>query len=117
MKLIVPVSYKQASKKLKKKICGGCGPGKWGDYFVPDNLLGLDITEACNIHDWMYHCGETLEDKIKADRIFMKNMVALIVQKSWFDPYKWKRLTKARLKLAAIYYRAVDEFGEDAFLA
>ena len=40
-----PQSYKKASKEKRKQVCNGCGP-KGYDWFVPDNLLGVDITEC-----------------------------------------------------------------------
>jgi len=45
MKLLSPKSYKKSSRRQRKEICNSCGPSSY-DYFVPDNLLGLDISEA-----------------------------------------------------------------------
>lgn len=45
MKLVSPKSYKTSSRRKRKEICNGCGPSGY-DYLVPDNLLGLDISEA-----------------------------------------------------------------------
>lgn len=51
--LIAPESYWCLDEKEKQKIIGGCGPGSFGDIFVPDTILGCQITEACKIHDYM----------------------------------------------------------------
>ena len=32
----------------------GCGPGGAGDKLVPDTMYGLDVSNACRIHDWYY---------------------------------------------------------------
>jgi len=63
----------------------------------------------------MYREGTDLKDKKFADYVFKMNMYILIKYKHPFDPYKWNVLTQARMKLADIYFGAVDRWGEDAF--
>jgi len=107
---ILPESYKLASRAERKKYCNGCGP-KGYDWFVPDNLLGLNITECCNIHDWMYTVGKTQKDKDWADYIFLINMrIAINNVRA-----KWKTLRKCRLELALFYYTMVKKYGCDSF--
>ena len=86
----------------------GCGPGKMGDWFVPDSLWGQDILVPCQNHDHMYEEGGTKEDKIFADLLFLINMVAVIVEKDEF-------LDDSRLDWAMKYYRAVHGLGGDCF--
>ncbi len=31
-----------------------CGPGRLGDFFIPDSILDLKISPACYIHDLMW---------------------------------------------------------------
>jgi hypothetical protein len=82
-------------------IHGGCGPGKWGDYVIPDRLLGLDVSMACKIHDRMYEFAENQYDKLKADSYFLSNLVFIII-----DGSNW--LTRIpRLWLAWRYFLAV----------
>jgi len=106
-----PCCYHRATLDQINAVAGGCGPGGGvKDYFVPDKLWFLSITLACSIHDWMYHYGQTTEDKILADEIFKNNMVRLIKgQKSW------KFIERRRLRLSYIYYLAVKNFGGPSF--
>ena len=110
MKLHAPESYWNTPSEEIDKITGGCGPGGLGDFLVPDKILGLSIFKSCRIHDYEYHIGKNLADKIKADNRFRDNMVRIIKVKT-----KWKWLRKSRLWFAKRYYRAVKEYGGPAF--
>jgi len=44
----------------------------------PSILFGTCVSAACYIHDWRYYSGETLEDKIRADMEFLRNMMLII---------------------------------------
>ena len=109
--LKAPDAYWALDKKVKKTICNGVGPKGYGLLF-PDTIWGLSMTEAADIHDFMYHVGKTLEDKELADTIFLDNMTLIIEQETWFEWVKALRLHRAELM-----YDAVDEFGESAFFA
>lgn len=111
MKLFYPTSYTSASKECKSKICNGCGSKGLGGFFVPNTLWGLSIEDACNIHDWMYSEGTTLEEKDLADRVFLNNMIRIIDEKS--SPL----LRGLRRFRAKNYYRVVKYFGGPAFWA
>ena len=108
--LFTPDSYLAASAKEKDYRCNGCGPKGLGGWLVPDTLYGLSITEACNVHDWMYSEGSTLEDKEKADRVFLNNMVRIIQDGSnlWI-------LRRMRLLRAKNYYNVVRILGGPSF--
>ena len=105
--LLVPQSFLNATDDEISTHAGGCGPGKVGDYFVPDQFYGESIYLACQIHDWMYHKGKTIEDKKVADKIFLWNMVTLIDDGEVLDAL--------RLRRAMTYYSAVSFGGDDAF--
>jgi len=109
-RFVSPKSYKLASKAKRKQVCNGCGP-KGYDWFVPDNLLGIDITECCNIHDWMYKCGKSNWERNWADMMFYINMRIAIN----FPKNTWKRLREYRFELAIFYYTMVKKHGGDAF--
>lgn len=109
--LYAPISYWETSIEEVDKVTGGCGPGGFGDFLVPDRIWGLSIFIACRIHDWMYHVGKTLQDKEQADRIFLNNMVRIIQG----NPSKFKFLNRWRLKGAKNYFWAVSMFGGPAF--
>ena len=106
-KLLAPQSYWDASEEELDKYTGGCGPGKLGDYLVPDTMLGESVFLACQIHDWMYYVGTTLEDKKWSDLLFLLNMTILIDDGELLDV--------ARLRTVMTYYEAVSYCGEEAF--
>lgn len=102
---------------LRNKQVNGCGPGGWKFDLVPDTMWGLSVNEACDIHDWMYLFGKVIDDKDRADRSFLNNMIRLIdgrTAKNWFA----QRFLKTwRYRRAKIYYEAVSNFGGPAFWA
>jgi len=77
---------------------------------VPETIWLLDISEACNIHDWMYIAGSTIADKDEADRVFLNNMLRLIEAAGG-----WRLVQRLRRNRAWIYYQAVGRFGGPAF--
>jgi len=110
--LWAPQSYFKLSREELREIIGdgGCGPGKFGDPFVPDNLAGIDIGPCCDIHDYMYDIGKTQEDKDKADQLFLWNMVSVV--STYTQDVQVK---KFRLWLAKMYYHAVRDHGDSSF--
>jgi len=120
--LYAPEIYKKLSACEKKAIVNGCGAGGWKIDLVPNTLYGLDVTSACNIHDYMYYAGMTNEDKNEADRVFLNNMIRLIdagVRADSNSPLLMRRLKKTlrifRRRRAYAYYFAVKKFGGPAF--
>jgi len=108
MLMYIPHSYANATPEERAKVCNGCG-AKNG-VKVPDTMWGLSIKEACQIHDWMYHIGTTLGDKIFADFMFLLNMIAIIAKYS-----KYKLVSYLRMARAIKYYFAVAFKGFDAY--
>ena len=104
-----PVGYLVLSAKEKERICNGCG-SLWGGILVPDTIWGLDISEACNVHDYMYNEGKSEIYKLHADNCFRMNMYALIEAGSQNRFTKWIRKSRADK-----YYWAVRKFGNDAY--
>ena len=109
--LWAPAMYWELEEDEKDNICNGVGPKGYG-WIFPETIWGLSMTEAADIHDYMYHVGKDIADKKQADLVFLNNMNRIINQETWFDWVKKIRLNRARLM-----YKAVDEFGEAAFLA
>lgn len=108
IELSAPKSYTRLTPEQKKEICNGCGAK--GGTPVPNTFYGLDISEACNIHDFRYYEGETWEDKTYADMEFESNLYAIIEEETWF---RWlKKLRKIR---AAEYVLAVKLWGDKAY--
>lgn len=108
--LDVPKEFWNYDNATLAMMTNGCGPGKLGDFLVPDTLWGVSIKAACIIHDFMYCIGETELDKTKADKRFKHNMLQIINKKSkiWI-------LKVLRRHRAMLYYDAVAIGGGDAF--
>jgi len=85
----------------------GCGAG-WSAILIPDKWLGLDFTISCGIHDEMYYLGETFEDKVIADRVFLNNMLRVVnTRPLCLQPF-------GRV-LARQYYDKVVKYGGSAY--
>ena len=102
----------------------GCGPGRWGDYLIPDTMWGLYIGEACKIHDWGYRLspGASEEHRFEQDRILKWNCMRII--NAAYDyrmehNYKWHRiwewLHEKRTRRAELYYETVRSRGGPAY--
>lgn len=111
LKLYSPPSYKRLTSEERDEIVNGCGAAGAKFDFIPDNIYRLNISEACNIHDFMYHIAEaTNEAKIEADRIFLNNLLRIIEFNT-----KSPTLKKLRRSRAKKYYKAVKAYGGPAF--
>lgn len=108
--LFAPSEYWDLPETTKRSICNGCGSKGLCGWVVPDTIYFLNITEVCNIHDWMYHVGETIADKVHADNVFLNNLLRFIDRYSRYD---W--IKRLRTKRAEKYYNAVKRFGGPAF--
>lgn len=93
------------------KIAHGCGPGSgWKEKIIPDTILGVCITPACNIHDVEYYFGDTSEDKEEADLNLIHNALLINNKDSKFWIFK-----SIRRKIILGYYEAVSDMGVLAF--
>lgn len=106
--LFAPPGYWCLTPAGKEAFCNGCGARGTVD-LVPDTIWWLDISECCNIHDYMYSTAEaTLAAKDEADRVFLNNMLRLINAKGGY-------LRSSRRRAAYGYYEAVQHFAGPAF--
>jgi len=48
-----------------------------GCTMAPDELNGVDISEACRFHDWAYYLGGSERQRLEADRNLLINIVIL----------------------------------------
>jgi hypothetical protein len=108
--LFAPKEYWALAKEQHIRVCNGCGTKGLCGLLVPDTIWGLNITDACDIHDFMYHVGKDLGDKELADRVFLNNMLRLVDENT-----SWKWLKRLRARRAMTYYKAVVELGGPAF--
>jgi len=109
--LYAPASFLTSSIEELELVCNGCGAANAKFDFVPDRIYGSYIGHACDIHDWMYNEGRSIEDKEEADRIFLNNMYRLIER----DKHKWYKPTKLQRIRCREYYQAVQHLGGSAF--
>ncbi|MFP4629420.1 MAG: hypothetical protein ACLFMQ_01720 [Desulfohalobiaceae bacterium] len=105
-KLFAPDEYWASSEEDVDQVTGGCGPGKWGDYLVPDSFMGLSIWACCRVHDFCYYIQHP---KAMSDVFFLANMILLIHHKSG------KLLRLPRMLLACKYFLAVYFGGSGAY--
>ena len=108
-----PVGFLTSTVDYLVDVTNGCGAaGSW--FRPPARIYGTLISHACNVHDYQYHHGRTIEDKHEADREFHNNLLRLIdrdCKKKWYKP-RWLMRKRARL-----YYLAVKECGGPAFFS
>ena len=110
--LYAPPIWVNMTQKQRAAVVNGCGPQNARFDFVPDTIYFLSIVDACNIHDFMYHIGQTIEDKAEADRVFLNNMLRLIEREKGFFG---KLLKPFRRRRALKYYEMVVAYGGPAF--
>jgi hypothetical protein len=106
VKLFAPAGYWALTPEQRADLVNGCGAGKFGGWIIPDYILGKCITPSCDIHDYMYIVGMTLDDKMEADRVFKNNALRIVACGA-----KSMTLLKARSALVECYYLAVKYFG------
>ena len=112
-KLNAPKEYTKLTKDQRKLICNGCGTDGWKGDLVPETIYLLRVTEACQIHDFMYFMGLTKDDKEEADETFLQNINTIIDHCPWYLLPPVNPLRRVR---ANTYYLAVKHFGKSAFL-
>ncbi len=90
----------------------GCGPGKIGDWLVPDTVYGLSIRDACRIHDWdtRHGSGVSKEHRKLCDVRFKDNMFIIVKAgtDNWF-------LLRVRLTRCRFYFWMVRSCGKNAY--
>lgn len=112
--LDAPQSYLDALPEVVAQVVNGCGPGGWKFDLIPDTIWGLSIKEACNIHDWAYTTGMTIDDKYAADNQFLHNCLALVANAKGFWATMLRPMRRMRAKE---YYEAVHLCGDGPFWA
>ena len=96
-----------------RELVNGCGSkgGLLGLDLVPDDFMGLDVSPACNKHDVGYHLGDTMEEKLVSDLLFLIYMVVL----NHFDQGETMITKAVRYNIIMKYFVAVSMGGGDAF--
>ena len=111
VKLFAPTGYSTLTPEQHSQICNGMGArDSTLAKLIPNSMWWLDVTEAANVHDYMYHFGATIEHKAEADRVFLNNLMRLINSSGG-----WLAMFRRRQALA--YYESVLYLGGPAFWA
>lgn len=100
-KLQAPKEYFELSKGEKKKLLNQCGPDGPINKIIPNSLLGADISQSCDIHDYMFIKAQNKKQAKVADEVFLKNMKTEIDKKR-----SSKVLSLFRKALANVYFAA-----------
>lgn len=89
-----------------------CGPeNKWYAKYLSRYVYGVDLNKVYWSHDNRYSLGKTEKDKEFADKqMWRDSKIAICRAYSWWQPTRYKALTKARWR-----YYAVSWFGKEAF--
>lgn len=103
-KLSYPDGYLALTPEQKSQICNGCG-GKNMPGIIPDCILGANVEESCNIHDFGYSLGQ---DKRLEDRRFLFNLLSQCECENNVE-------FLARAEIAFKYFEAVTIFGHPFF--
>ena len=111
-KLYAPAAYWAMSAEARAEIVNGCGPSGWKSKFIPNKILWVDVRRACDIHDFMYHLGQTDADREEADRVFLNNLLRIVEAES---TNFFTRVIRRRLVLH--FYGAVRDMGGPYFWA
>jgi len=108
--LAAPWSFWTADAELRRAVVNGCGPGKAGDWLVPDNIIGLNAKPSCEIHDWMfavYNCKEGFD---LSNNLFKNNLIRSNRQHVGMGFMK-----KARIPIILGYFFFVHWIGEPSY--
>lgn len=104
--ILAPDSYWRASKEEIRQRSNGCGPPTFLSVFVSNSIWGVDVSKACEIHDYQYSKKMSSSKRKFADYIFKENLFKIIDNDGGGDIEKL--LKKG---IANIYYYAVRLFG------
>jgi len=108
--LVTKKSIWRHSEAEIKRRSNGCGPDGWKSIVIPDTLLGVCFTPACDLHDVEYDEGKTPEDKLIADNNLITNMLTINQKDAFCFLDRW-----LRRKLILGYYDGVADLGFEFF--
>ena len=110
MELITPAGYYGIPKK--ERDSWGCGPGGFGDWFVPDTVYGLSVKPACQRHDFRYRFRKDKNEKTRKldDLELLANLQIIIHNKT-----KGFFLRRFRFTRSRTMYWFVRKLGKSAY--
>lgn len=108
VELIMPWEMAAAGMDEIELLTNGCGRAGLESRLVPDTILGVDISPACRVHDWMYSDAasctkrDCLAAEQLADSILAANIISIIEQRSRNKFMLWLRLRIAHWYIDAV---------------
>ena len=103
MKHYVEYPFKY-DEDLANKVNNGCGPEGWKGKVVPDTIYGINVGEACKIHDYEFELGGTILDFDRANKRFLRNLKHICKHDcTWRSRF----LTPLRMIRCNTYYKFV----------
>ena len=89
--------------------------GGVGDVLVPDKMYGLDVSDACRIHDWYYrfYPDNSSAGRQEADSILKNNLIRIVRAKSKSRVLRWLRLLRCRTYYGAVRFGGGPAYYED----
>ena len=90
-----------------------CGPGKGiAEIAIPDKILGLKISAACFVHDYMWkNSQKSWVDFHHSNSVFLNNILSIVTNET-----KYSFIRFIRCNMAITYYIAVNcEIGKVIF--
>ena len=112
--LLTTLNYEQLNPLQKIKICNGMGSDStwWNKLLkqiLPNHFFGLDMTEAANVHDYMFWRGGSRWDYFVANFVFLYNMCWLIYQAG--STHRLKRYFMAMRYFTAVFWGGRSSFN------
>ncbi len=101
-RLVAPADYWELTEDQKKQIVNQCGPDGPLNSLVPNSLFGLDISDECDAHDWMFVQAKNSRELKEADDVFLMNMKSKVREGTTLLPLIWLRESLAHLYYAAV---------------
>mgnify|MGYP000713132747 CR=1 FL=1 len=105
-KLTAPKEYYELSPSERKGLLNQCGPDGPLNNYIPNHLLGTNISRSCDINDFMFIEAKNKKEAELADKVFLKNMNVQIQS----EP-KSNILNPIRRFFAKIYFYATRAYS------
>lgn len=100
--LSAPKEYWVLTPEERERLLNKCGPDGPVNKLIPDHLFSLEISDVCNVHDFMFVKAKSKKERKIADDLFLKNLDAKIEASSNNNFIKILRKVAAR-----VYYTFV----------
>lgn len=91
-------------------INGVGGEGSWINCLIPKSISDISIVGPALLHDYRFYIGETLDDFLEANRLFLNDILTVLDSKGMGELRSMGDIKNSHAK-AWKFYRAVDIYG------